>query len=484
MSSREQFALADPEWAREFTPGAELQDQVNQAIASGSNELVVAAGDYSFGEKAFIIANATGFALTGAGAAASHLWFSPGYGVEVLSCLDTVVSGFSTDTVTPPNSQARLVAADNVSSTIVIDVESGFPLPVASDSVLFNQTCPTAPPGLRNGQCGEIKAPLADSASCAMCQSHASPATARIIPGQQMTNPMASADCNTATRRCNVSLAYGPAWPPPPGSLVTMSPRAFASKYAIPTYYKGTTFVYNSTRVTLASYTTHSAGDMTYLENLGEGGHTYRGVNILRRPSPPYPARLLASNSDGFHSFGCGTGGTLEGCEFEFIADDYLNFHNRELLLGSTLGCPSHADHASMLVVDPGDVLGHNVHPGQDWVTHPRHITHTMASLAKGDTLKMYSSSAGKDGLYPLAATLLIEGLAQLPAQGMPALPAGLVGRIEPDAPALWNVTYTTEACASLPMYGGYVQIDRFSSFYGAVRNRHAPGKSPLVVVL
>ena len=42
---------------------------------------------------------------------------------------------------------------------------------------------------------------------------------------------------------------------------------------------------------------------MTRLECLGYGRNVYRDVNIRRRPRPPYPIRLLASNSDGFHSF-------------------------------------------------------------------------------------------------------------------------------------------------------------------------------------
>ena len=52
-------------------------------------------------------------------------------------------------------------------------------------------------------------------------------------------------------------------------------------------------------------------------------------VNIRRRPpsARPYPLRLLASNSDGFHSFSVEHGPILEQSEQAFIADDFLNVH-------------------------------------------------------------------------------------------------------------------------------------------------------------
>jgi hypothetical protein len=40
-------------------------------------------------------------------ATGSHLWFEPGFGVEVLGCSNVTVEGFTMDTLTPPFSQSR-----------------------------------------------------------------------------------------------------------------------------------------------------------------------------------------------------------------------------------------------------------------------------------------------------------------------------------------------------------------------------------------
>ena len=64
---------------------------------------------------------------------------------------------------------------------------------------------------------------------------------------------------------------------------------------------------------------------MTHLENLGGGDHVYRRVHTLRRKDPPYTPRLLASNSDGFHSFAVGKGPEITECELSFLGDDFIN---------------------------------------------------------------------------------------------------------------------------------------------------------------
>jgi len=458
-----------PVWSRGFTPGKTLQAAVDVAISKGVPASVdVQAGDYSFGEAAFVIANAHNILIAGAGIDVSSLWFSPGYGLEFINCTNVTFVGFSSDTLTSPFSQATLVsvgpggtcgsrstgATIKCGASIVIDVEEGFPLPVDTDggSVLFNQTCPDG-----GGICGEIKTIYWD------------PKSRRMWPGQPMGNPLGGGSvCNAVTRRCTMNLVPAAVWTPPAGSLVTMSPRAWASKFPIPTYYKGSTFVLNSSKVTLQDYTIHSAGDMTYLETLGDGGHVYNNCNIRRRESPPYSARLLASNSDGFHSFAVGTGGTLENSEFEFIADDYMNFHNRELLLAK----PLFAGDLHATIVDPGDVLGHSAHPGEDWAKHPRSIAHTSSSIRAGDLLKLYSTNVSEKGTYPLLATVEVAGMQQLDAATMPPLPATLAGRIEPDAPTVWLVDLAA-ALAGVSIetgYGAFVQVDRLASFNGMVR--------------
>jgi hypothetical protein len=130
----------------------------------------------------------------------------------------------------------RLVSINTTSRTADILVEPDFPLP---DSALFNQTCADG----RGGVCGEIKMIYWD------------PQSRLIIQGQQMGSPIRSATCGAATPEgetpCTVSIESPVNWPPPIGSLVTLSPRVGASRYPIPSYYKGTLFVFNSSGVVM-----------------------------------------------------------------------------------------------------------------------------------------------------------------------------------------------------------------------------------------
>jgi hypothetical protein len=89
-----------------------------------------------------------------AGSPSTNLWFAPGAGVEVLSCHNASVGGFSMDTVAPPFSQGRLRTFDAASSSLLVEIEADFPLPTQADpSGLFNETCPDGSAGV----CGEIQ---------------------------------------------------------------------------------------------------------------------------------------------------------------------------------------------------------------------------------------------------------------------------------------------------------------------------------------
>jgi len=62
-----------------------------------------------------------------------------------------------------------------------------------------------------------------------------------------MNNPMGVAVC-TAGAVCRVGLQVPVNWVPPLGSLVTFSPRIWSTEHPIPTFYKGSHFVFNSSR--------------------------------------------------------------------------------------------------------------------------------------------------------------------------------------------------------------------------------------------
>ena len=311
-----------PPWARGFLPGADLQRLVDAAVASGAASVELPAGDFSFGRAPFVVRGAVNLRVHGQGPTATgtsrtSLWFDPGFGVEILSCVNATVEGFSMDTIAPPFSQAKLVAFDlglgtPRPTTALVEIEPGFPMPTPTSSPLFNESCPDGSEGV----CGEVKMIYWD------------PASRHMVQGQQMNSAITTAKtvCNVlanaggGARLCNVTVGQPNLdWTPPPGSLITFSPRVAAGKYPIPTYYKGTLAVLNCSRTLLQHIDTFSAGDMTRLECLGYGRNVYRDVNIRRRAEPPYPARLLASNSDGFHTFSVEHGPVVENCELSYV---------------------------------------------------------------------------------------------------------------------------------------------------------------------
>ena len=110
----------------------------------------------------------------------------------------------------------------------------------------------------------------------------------------------------------------------------------------------------NSSQITTEAVTIHAGGNMGFHEDGGAGGHAYRGVKIVRRPGS---AGLLALNADGFHSSSVGKGPTLLDSEISFTGDDFLNIHNRMLVICKALAPDSLAiiDVSSLRDVAAGD---------------------------------------------------------------------------------------------------------------------------------
>ena len=460
-------AFALPPFAAEYRPGSELQASLDAAIAAGAASFEIPANSYAFtnasarfGGAALLVAGASNMRIHGAGVASTSMWFVPGYGIDVVGCVNVTLEGFATDTLTPAFSQGELVALDLAARTATLRVEGGFPLP--TDPSLFNQTCPDG----SGGFCGEVKAVFWDAA------------TRRMRAGQQMNQPVHAVSCNGSL--CTVSLPtlWQDEWAVPPAgggrTLLTLSPRIWASKWAVPTYYKGTFGVFNCTRMLFQDIDTYGAGDMVWVENLGGGANRYNRIRVARRPEPQalYAPRLLAANDDPFHSMSCAAGPTLENSELAYVADDYVNIHNRLLPLGRL-----DAGAGEAWVLDPGLVPGH----GYDGPTltpgagpNPA-ISHTMDFLAPGDALKLYAAAAPHGFLGSVVLTAA-------PARGsnasahLPPLPALLEDRVEPDAVVLYRVRFDP-AAASLPAdpaigaFGALVQVDRFANAGAVVRN-------------
>ena len=89
---------------------------------------------------------------------------------------------------------------------------------------------------------------------------------------------------------------------------------------------------------------------MGFHEQGGAGGNRYSRVKIVRKAGSK---GLLALNADGFHSSDVGVGPSLVDSEISFTGDDFLNIHNRMLVI---CGSPR-ADQLAIVDVAPlGDL--------------------------------------------------------------------------------------------------------------------------------
>jgi hypothetical protein len=103
------------------------------------------------------------------------------------------------------------------------------------------------------------------------------------------------------------------------GDLVTIFPRRGFSWNLL-----------NSSLIVTQDVVIHAGGNMGFHESLGDGANVYRRVRIGRREGGK---GLLALNADGFHSSDVGKGPLLEDSEISFTGDDFLNIHNRMLVI-------------------------------------------------------------------------------------------------------------------------------------------------------
>lgn len=361
---------------------AALQRRVDAAVASGGEgaHVEIAPGDYNFSTSALTIRGGSGLTLIGPGAGVANLWFAPGSGLEVLQSTNVTVGGFTIDSHQAPFSQGKIVSLNWTQKSIVMRLEEGFLSPTAP--ALFSRS-------------GENKVVYWDSKSRLMVQ------------GQQMQNPMLSADSASdvdpslyTLRLSTLNCCPGPSV----GDLITVSPRFFSTPNPIPTFYKGTVFVGDSSDVHIRDIAIHSSATMALLEVGGEGRHLYSNISIARRPGPlPLgygPPRLLASNSDGFHSFAVGHGGVVEDCTLTFLADDFINVHNRVwLMLSAPAGQqPGAGDVATTaIIVDPGNTFGHNLA-----------TTHSASLVSPGTPLRVFSKDK------TLLANVIVESVAEI----------------------------------------------------------------------
>jgi hypothetical protein len=127
--------------------------------------------------------------------------------------------------------------------------------------------------------------------------------------------------------------------------------------------------------------TIHAGGNMGFLETQGPGGHVYKRVRIIRNPNSD---GLVALNADGFHSSDVGKGPSLEDSEISFTGDDFVNIHNRMLVVCEDLSTDEEGNSSSptslaildvskgMWAMRPGDTMGfYKLMPGLPHTANP-----------------------------------------------------------------------------------------------------------------
>ena len=93
----------------------------------------------------------------------------------------------------------------------------------------------------------------------------------------------------------------------------------------------------------------------------------------------------------------------------------------------------------TLLIVDVGDVLGHDYEVGVGKSFDEHCITHTMAHVAPGDTLKLYDAGRTK---AMLGSVIVKEAVSLADSMPIPEEWASTqwATRVHPDALQLWQV--------------------------------------------
>jgi hypothetical protein len=417
-------------------PAQQLQAAVDEAIAAGLPSVVAAAGVFNFGARNLELNSAADFALLAAQAGASTLVFAPGFGVLLQGCLRTLLAGFVIDYDPPCFTQGRIVnVTGSAGAPGAVDVllDAGFPLPNAS---WF-------------------------ASSETKLQFYWDDALRRRDPAQLAFQPVVAPPTEVAPGVWRFPALWQASYVPRTGQLATISPRANTSGFVIPDYYSGNALtVLNSSAVLVANVSVLGSGNFGVLEWGGEGGHVFRHLTIARPR-----AHLLSTNCDGFHSFACGRGASVEDSSVSFTGDDLANFHNREglVLYNATAG--------SFLVIDVGDVPS----PHGGGAAPLR----AMDDLRPGDTLRLFAPG-GAGAL--LAAVVVGTAARSTDSTALAAAHAllgalGFEGRVNPASVALFNVSGTVvgavagapSAAAAPLLAGSVVQFDRRASAGGAL---------------
>ena len=278
-------------WARDDVadPAGGLQRAVNAAVASRASKFVVPPGDYRFGNRTFLIADAANIVLTTAGAT---LWFEGALGgVVLMRCHNVTFQGFALDRDPPPWIEAKVTGSTSRSQTFSIPegwstrLEKWYTTGGATTLSPLSYRFPSAPdydglPWLDRGHLG-------DCGSIDFDKVHW-----------------------TSARTFEHADGCSDRWA--------------VNDTAIFIVWQGFNYVVaNSSLVVTDSLVVRASGYIAVAELDGGGAHTYKNVSVV-----PAIGRTIASTADGFHSSDVEFGPTLEGCRFSRLLDDFFNVQN------------------------------------------------------------------------------------------------------------------------------------------------------------
>ena len=287
-----------------------LQTALDRICAEDNGgHLTIKAGTYVFSNTSLEITDCRHISVHGDGAI---LLFYIGFGIAIKNCDNVTVQGLTLDSDPPNYAQGRVTRVDAHTASFTSTFDEAFLMPDTS-AVPFN-----APGGSAGAKIMFWKADTR-------------------LPSRQVHFLKSSTPAH-GVHSWQIEVKDGLSSPlPKTGDLVTVFPR------------RGFTWLsHNSSGVVADSIVIHAGGNMGFLETMGDGGHVYRNVSIVRKPGS---RGLMALNADGFHSLGVRVGPTLENSEISFTGDDHLNIHASMLLVCKGL-TPT-----QLAIVDPSDQI-------------------------------------------------------------------------------------------------------------------------------
>ena len=355
-----------------------LQAAINKAAnrsSSGSTTATVlinlAPVVYTFSNASLLINGARNVIIDGGGAA--ELVFFYGHGISLTNCVNVTLRHLVIDSDPPNYAQGVVISTNNTSggstnntTALAATATTTATLLQANFDPRFLSPDTSLPPFNNPGGLAGAKVTFWDPATRRVLRdvranfmAKGSPSL-RLSPGSTRSgnaNSSSSSSSSNYTLPFELSLRnpFQTGALPPAGSLVTVIPRRGFTWQAL-----------NCSQMTAENVTVHAGGNMGFLERLGAGNNTYRGVKIVRRAGSP---GLVALNADGFHSSDVGTGPTLIDSEISFTGDDFFNCHNRMLVvcgssnsrrapsLSLSLTAPTAADDTLVLIDTSGGAL-------------------------------------------------------------------------------------------------------------------------------